>query len=89
MCFILLDLSVAFDNVDHTLHTRRLRYRYGMDAQVLSWLESYLRDRTQHVSVRKVQSSKANQKCGSPGHYTRTNSVYSIYCTIGRLMSLP
>ena len=42
----LLDLSSAFDTVDHNILIMRLRISYGLRDNVLSWMGSYLRDRT-------------------------------------------
>ena len=46
--FSLLDLSAAFDCVDHDiiLHTPT---SYGLDLHVFNWLSSHLRGRSQHV----------------------------------------
>ena len=44
--FGLLDLSVAFDTVDHQILFDRLRFEYGLDGSVLSWFKSYLTNRT-------------------------------------------
>ena len=48
----LLDLSAAFDSVDHVTLLSRLHKSYGLDDVVLSWFSSYLTGRTQYMSTR-------------------------------------
>ena len=43
----LMDLSAAFDCVDHDILLSRLQSRFGLDGAVLSWIRSFLSDRTQ------------------------------------------
>ena len=45
----LLDLSAAFDSVDHDTLLKRLQKSYGLDGVVVSWFISYLAGRTQFV----------------------------------------
>ena len=40
-------LSAAFDAVDHKNLLHRLRSRFGIKGKALSWLQSYLTDRSQ------------------------------------------
>ena len=47
----MLDLFAVFDTVDHEILLDRLRRSYGVDGTALSWIESFLRGRTQSVSV--------------------------------------
>ena len=42
MIFLLLDLSVAFDTVDHSTLLLGLRTRFGMKRSALAWFESHL-----------------------------------------------
>ena len=51
---VFLDLSAAFDTIDHTILVNHLRNDYG---KALDWLESYLTDRYQSVH-NKVNSSE-------------------------------
>ena len=44
---VLLDLSAAFDTVDHQTLLRVLRCRFGVTDAALSWCSSYLSQRTQ------------------------------------------
>jgi len=53
----LLDLSAAFDAVDHPVIVERLRHTYGLTAQALNWISSYLSGRTQFVRYNGKTSS--------------------------------
>jgi len=45
----LLDLSAAFDTVDHATLLRRLRVSYDLGGAIIDWFTSYLEGRTQYV----------------------------------------
>ena len=44
---VLLDLSSAFDTVDHHILLSVLQQRFGVDGLVMDWFRSYLSDRQQ------------------------------------------
>ena len=52
----LLDLSAAFDTVDHATLLRRLDVTYGIRGRALSWFSSYLSGRTQFVRSGRTSS---------------------------------
>jgi hypothetical protein len=52
----LLDLSTAFDTVDHDIIQQRLNISFGIDGNVLEWLNSFLTDRTQAIAFRSSTS---------------------------------
>ena len=60
----LLDLSAAFDTVDHGILIKRLQNTHGVEGTALRWITSYLTDRTQRV-VRAGSSSSAIMKLDS------------------------
>ena len=60
----LLDLSAAFDTVDHTTLLRRLSVTYGLDGAVLNWFRSYLSGRTQFVRCGSSKSASSTLSCG-------------------------
>ena len=62
----LLDLSAAFDTVDHAMLLRRLSVTYGLDGAVLSWFQSYLSSLTQFVRCGSSKSTPATLSCGVP-----------------------
>ena len=63
---VLLDLSAAFDTVDHALLLQRLQLKFGLSGTVPKWFTSYLSQRTQRVTVGGVSSEKFNVDCGVP-----------------------
>ena len=62
----LLDLSAAFDTVDHTIFLRRLATEFGIEARALDWMKSYLSDRSQQVIVDGTRSEKVSLETGFP-----------------------
>ena len=62
----LLDLSAAFDTVDHDILLNVLELRYGIVGPALGWFESYLRNRTQTVIYNGQHSQSTTLSCGVP-----------------------
>ena len=62
---VLLDLSAAFDTLDHSTLLCRLR-AIGLSQTVLAWFRSYLVGRTKVVKTREVISAPAIIKHGIP-----------------------
>ena len=47
---VLLDLSKAFDSIEHEILLRKLR-ELGVSMQTMEWFRSYLTDRNQPVRI--------------------------------------
>jgi predicted Zn-dependent protease with MMP-like domain len=44
---VMLDLSAAFDTIDHTTLLHRLQHHFGIAGKPLEWVTSYLSDHYQ------------------------------------------
>ena len=78
---VLLDLSDAFDTVDHSLVLARLSTRFGICDQTLDCFRSYLSDRTQYVRIQDVSSDVHALPYGVPPvSYTHLTlpTIYSV-----------
>ena len=62
---IYLDLSKAFDRLDHEILLYKLNY-YGLNATALQLLKSYLSKRTQYVEYDNVKSDIGYVATGVP-----------------------
>jgi len=62
----LLDLSAAFDTVDHNILLQRLGTSFGLGGPVLEWLKSFLSSRQQAVMFRGQTSAYVSLVCGVP-----------------------
>ena len=74
---VLLDLSAAFDTVNHKILLQRLHDQFGIEGQAHKWITSYLHNRCQRVMTDNLLSSEAflslNVPQGSilgPGEYS-------------------
>jgi hypothetical protein len=63
---VLLDLSTAFNTVDHAVLLERLRRSFGFSGVALDWLSSYLSGRTECVQRGSCRSSTTTLVCGVP-----------------------
>ena len=63
---VLLDLTAAFDTVDHRILLSRLEQYVGLSGVALSWFQSYLSDRSFSVQLGDFFSSAAPLTCGVP-----------------------
>ncbi len=64
-CGIFLDLSKAFDTVNHNILLHKLEH-YGIRGLVNKWFKSYLENRKQLVSIGHVKSETLNISYGVP-----------------------
>ena len=63
---MLLDLSAAFDTIDHSVFLQRLEHQNGVTGRALAWMKSYLSDRHQCVKIGTTLSENRNILFGFP-----------------------
>ena len=76
---ILLDLSAAFDTIDHQILLRRLHDDIGVRGVCLRWFSSYLQDRCQSVCIAGVSSPEARLPFGVPQGSVLGPALFVIY----------
>lgn len=73
-----LDLSAAFDTVDHNILINRLEC-IGIQHIALQWFKSYVRNRTYQVAINDTHSTSHDLTCGVPQGSVLGARLYTIY----------
>ena len=83
VCLVLLDLSVAFDTVNHNHLLSHLKYRFGIVGTALAWLTDYLKGCTQRVALDgthgHIESNAVTLKCGVPQGSVLGPILFTLY----------
>ena len=81
VCLVLLDLSAAFDTVDHQILLDRLKKMFGFTGLVINLIASYLLGRSQKVVVGDAKSPSAPLSCGVPQGSILGPILFTLYTT--------
>ena len=80
---LLLDLSAAFDTVDHETLLRRLELTFGESGNALSWLASYLFGRKYFVRLGANFSEVLQLLTGMPQGSVLRSLFHNVYRGFG------
>ena len=78
-CLIHLDLSTAFDTVNHTIFCNRLKYCFGVGGTALSWIFLYVTGRTQEVVIDGFESEAVKLTQGVPQGSVLGPVLFTLY----------
>ena len=76
---LMLDLSAAFDTIDHDILLSRLRNLYGISGGALDWFRSYLTSRIQRVVIDNSVSGDQELDFGVPQGSVLGPRIYCMY----------
>ena len=87
---VLLDLSAAFNMVDHDLLLTIFQNHFGITGTALQWYDNYLRSRRMKVCVNGIYSKELNLKYGVPqGSCSGANNFVACCAPIEDIVKEP
>ena len=77
---IVLDLSTAFDTVDHKVLLQNLQDNFGISGIALDWFRNYLNNRDMKVKTVKTYSERKELACSVPQGSCSEANLFNLYC---------
>ena len=81
MSLTVLDLSAAFNTVDHSILTSTLKSKFGIDELALKWFDNYLQPRSFKVSVNGKYSDEKQLTYSVPQGSCSGAYLFNLYCS--------
>ena len=78
----ILDLSVAFDTVDHNILLHILEQKFGFCGKALKWFQNYLRPQSFRVSINGKYSTSKNLEFSVPQGSCSGANLFTRYCSL-------
>ncbi len=75
----LLDVSAAFDSVDHNILRQRLENWVGLSGMVHKWFRSYVEGKGYYVNIGEHKSQWTSMNCGVPQGSILAPLLFSLY----------
>ena len=78
----ILDLSAAFDTIDHDKLLHILEQKFGFCGNVLKWFQNYLRPRSLKVNINGKYSGSKNLEFSVPQGSCSGANLFPCYCSL-------
>ena len=78
---IVMDLSAAFDTVDHEILLTILKCKFGLEHEALKWFDRYLHPRSYKVIVNGKYSREIDLSVSVPQGSCAGANIFNLYCT--------
>ena len=75
----MIDMSAAYDTIDHNILLHRLSHHFGINNSVLSWFRSYLNNRSHCVDVNNNISCSFQLFFGVPQGSVLAPILFTLY----------
>ena len=82
---VLLDLSAAFDTIDHTILVERLESYFGFSKLTLCWFRSYLENRRQSIVIGDQVSTPCALRYGVPPGSILGPLLFTLYIPLFKM----
>ena len=80
-CLVALDLSAAFDTVDHPTLLSVLKHKFSIEDNALQWFDQYLRPRSFKVTINGKYSSDKDLSVSVPQGSCTGANIFNLYCS--------
>ena len=81
MSLTVLNLSAAFDTVDHSILISTLKTKFGINDLALKWFDSYLQPRSFKVAVNRKYSDEKQLTYSVPQGSCSGAYLFNLYCS--------